>query len=106
MDPPNRWTLPHTATCHRQCALAKAVLIPFHANRIQHVQISKYLLFRNYMGVKSLRQFFYYLSKYLNSMKCQKISLGPSKCTIQYSFQKLCKVYDQFSTTLSNLAYV
>jgi hypothetical protein len=35
------------------------------------------------MAVKSLHQFFYYHSKYLNSMKCQEISMGPSKCTIQ-----------------------
>ena len=35
------------------------------------------------MAVKSLHQFFYYHSKYLNSMKCRKISIGPSICTIQ-----------------------
>jgi hypothetical protein len=38
------------------------------------------------MAVKSLHQFFYYHSKYLNSMKCQEISMGPSigeiQCTI------------------------
>jgi hypothetical protein len=32
---------------------------------------------------KSLHQFFYYHNKYLNSMKCQETSMGPSKCTIQ-----------------------
>jgi hypothetical protein len=37
------------------------------------------------MAVKSLHQFFYYHSKYLNSMKCWEISMGPSKCTIQCS---------------------
>jgi hypothetical protein len=29
------------------------------------------------MAVKSLHQFFYYHSKYLNSMKCREISMGP-----------------------------
>jgi hypothetical protein len=35
------------------------------------------------MVVKSLHQFFYYHSKYLNSMKCQEISMGPSIGEIQ-----------------------
>jgi hypothetical protein len=35
------------------------------------------------MAVKSLYQFFYYHSKYLNNMKCREISMGPSICTIQ-----------------------
>jgi hypothetical protein len=35
------------------------------------------------MAVKSLHQFFYYHSKYLNSMKCREISMGPSIGTIQ-----------------------
>jgi hypothetical protein len=35
------------------------------------------------MTVKSLHQFFYYLSKYLNSMKCREISMGPSIGEIQ-----------------------
>jgi hypothetical protein len=35
------------------------------------------------MAVKSLYQFFYYHSKYLNSVKCQEISMGPSIRTIQ-----------------------
>jgi hypothetical protein len=35
------------------------------------------------MAVKSLHQFFYYHSKYLNSVKCQEISMGLSNCTIQ-----------------------
>jgi hypothetical protein len=37
------------------------------------------------MAVKSLRQIFYYHSKYLNSMKCREISMGPSIRTIQCS---------------------
>jgi hypothetical protein len=35
------------------------------------------------MAIKSLHQFFYYHSKYLNRMKCQEISMGPSIRTIQ-----------------------
>jgi hypothetical protein len=35
------------------------------------------------MAVKSLHQIFYYHSKYLNSMKCREISMGPSIRTIQ-----------------------
>jgi hypothetical protein len=34
-------------TCHRQRALASALLIPSHASRVQHMQISEYLLIRN-----------------------------------------------------------
>jgi hypothetical protein len=41
------------------------------------------LLIKNYMTVKSLYQFFYYHSKYLNSMKCREISMGPSIHTIK-----------------------
>jgi hypothetical protein len=37
------------------------------------------------MAVKNTHQFFYYHSKYLNSMKCQEISMGPSIQTIQCS---------------------
>jgi hypothetical protein len=37
------------------------------------------------MAIYSLHQLFYYHSKYLNSMKCQEINMGPSICTIQYS---------------------
>jgi hypothetical protein len=37
------------------------------------------------MTIKSLHQFFYYHSKYLNSMKCREISMGPSIRTIQCS---------------------
>jgi hypothetical protein len=73
-------------TCHRQRALANALLIPSHANgvhNVQNVQISEYLLIRNCMPIKSLHQIFYYHSKYLNSMKCREISMGPSKCTNQ-----------------------
>jgi hypothetical protein len=70
-------------TCHCQRALANALLIPSRANRVQHVQVSEYLLIRNCMVVKNLYQFFYYHSKYLSSVKCQEISIGPSKCTIQ-----------------------
>jgi hypothetical protein len=46
------------------------MLIPSHASRVQHVQISEYLLNRNCMAVKSLHQIFYYHNKYLNRMKC------------------------------------
>ena len=35
------------------------------------------------MVVKNLHQFFYYHNKYLNSMKCREISMGPSICIIQ-----------------------
>jgi hypothetical protein len=41
------------------------------------------------MVVKSLIQFFYYHSKYLNSMKCREISMGPSKCTIQCTLREV-----------------
>jgi hypothetical protein len=71
--------------CLCQCALASAMLIPSHTNRVQHVQFSEYLLIRNCTAIKNLHQFFYYHSKYLNSMKCWEISMGPSKCTIQYT---------------------
>jgi hypothetical protein len=37
------------------------------------------------MALKNLHQIFYYHSKYLNSMKCQEISMGPSIWTIQCS---------------------
>jgi hypothetical protein len=37
------------------------------------------------MVVKSLHQFLYYHSKYLNSRKCQEISMGPSIHIIQCS---------------------
>jgi hypothetical protein len=40
---------------------------------------------KNYMAVKNLHQFFYYQSKYLNSMKCREISMGPSIGEIQCS---------------------
>jgi hypothetical protein len=49
-------------TCHCQHVLASSVLIPSHANRVQHMQISEILLIRNCMPVKSLHQFFYYHS--------------------------------------------
>jgi hypothetical protein len=55
--------------CHRQQALASAVLISSHTNRVQHVQISKYLLIRKCMAIISLKQKNYYHNKYLNSMK-------------------------------------
>jgi hypothetical protein len=42
------------------------------------------------MAVKSLHQFFYFHSKYLNSMKCREISMGPSIHIIQ------CKSYQNF----------
>jgi hypothetical protein len=44
-------------TCHRQLALAIAMLIPSHVDRLQHVQISEYLLIRNCMVIKSLQIF-------------------------------------------------
>jgi hypothetical protein len=56
--------------CHCQHALISAKLILFHASRVQHKQISEYLLIRNCMVVESLHQFFNYQSKYLNSVKC------------------------------------
>jgi hypothetical protein len=37
------------------------------------------------MAIKSLHQIFYYHNKYLNSMKCQEISMGPSIGEIQCS---------------------
>jgi hypothetical protein len=46
--------------CHCQCTLASTVLILAHAKRVQHVQISEYLLIRNCMVVKTLHHFFYY----------------------------------------------
>jgi hypothetical protein len=57
-------------TCHCHRALVSAVLIPSHANRLWHMQISKYLLIKNCMAIKSLHQIFYYHNKYLNSVKC------------------------------------
>jgi hypothetical protein len=56
-------------TYHRQHALASTIPIPFHANKVQHLQISEYLLIRNYMVGKNLDNFFYYHSKYLKSVK-------------------------------------
>jgi hypothetical protein len=43
------------------------------------------------MAVKTLHQIFYYHSKYLNSMKCREISMGPSIRTIQCSSLSLLK---------------
>jgi ribosomal protein S17 len=46
------------------------------------------------MAVKNLHRFFYYHSKYLNSMKCREISMGPSihiiqcRAMVQYALQK------------------
>jgi hypothetical protein len=37
------------------------------------------------MAVKSLHQFIYYYSKYLNSMKCREISMSPSTGEILFS---------------------
>jgi hypothetical protein len=71
---------------HRQHALVSALHIPSNASRVQHVYISEYLLIKNCMAIKSLHQLFYYYNKYLNSMKCQEISMDPSKCTIQCTF--------------------
>jgi hypothetical protein len=47
------------------------------------------------MAVKSLHQFFYYHSKYLNSMKCREISMDPSIRTIQCTY--LCQETKQTS---------
>jgi hypothetical protein len=76
-------TFSKVGTCHRQHALASAVLIPSYASRVQHVQISEYVLIKTCMAKKSLHRFFYYHNKYLNIMKCRETSMGPSKCTIQ-----------------------
>jgi hypothetical protein len=38
---------------------------------------------------KNLHQFFYYHNKYLNSMKYQEISMGPSKCINQCTLNSL-----------------
>jgi hypothetical protein len=46
------------------------------------------------MVIKSLHQFFYYHSKYLNSMKCREISMGPSIHIIQCRF---CGMKDGFA---------
>jgi hypothetical protein len=56
---------------HRQHALDSAVLIPSYASKVQHVQISEYLLIKTCMAIKILHQFFYYHDKYLNSMECR-----------------------------------
>jgi hypothetical protein len=45
-------------TYHCQRAFASVVQIPSHANIVQHMQISQYLLIKNCMAVKSLHQFF------------------------------------------------
>ena len=37
------------------------------------------------MTIKNLHQFFDYQNKYLNSMKCREIDIGPSIHTIQCS---------------------
>jgi hypothetical protein len=50
------------------------------------------------MAVKSLHQLFYYYNKYLNNLKCQEISMGPSKCTIHciincfFKYRKVHKI--------------
>jgi hypothetical protein len=51
------------------------------------------------MAVKSLHQFFYYHSKYLNTMKCQEISMGPSIHIIQ------CRTSDNFYVFGSRLHF-
>jgi hypothetical protein len=78
-------------TCHRHNVLISTMHIPFHASKVQCVQISEYFLIRNCMAIKSLHRFFNYHNKYLNSVKCQEISMGPSKCTIQCSVQRCSK---------------
>jgi hypothetical protein len=77
-------------TCHCQYVLASVELIPSHANKVQHVQINEYLLIRNRMAIKSFYKKIYYHSKYLNSVKCREICMGPSKCTNQCS---ICVLY-------------
>jgi hypothetical protein len=47
-------TFGKVGTCHCQRALANAMLIPSYTSRVQHVQISEYLLIRNYEVVKKL----------------------------------------------------
>jgi hypothetical protein len=54
------------------------------------------------MAVKSLHQIFYYHDKYLNSMKCQEISMGPSIQTIQCDKSLLKK---DFIRVLSSYAH-
>jgi hypothetical protein len=44
--------------CHCQRVLASALLIPSHASRVQHMQISEYLLISNCMAVKIYIIFF------------------------------------------------
>jgi hypothetical protein len=61
---------------HCQRALVSAVHIPFHASKVEWVQIS---------------EFFYYYNKYLNSVKCREISMGPFKCAIQFRIE-ICNV--------------
>jgi hypothetical protein len=54
------------------------------------------------MAVKSLHQFFYYHNKYLNSMNCREISMGPFICTIQCRrFSILCKNWHIILTSSS-----
>jgi hypothetical protein len=55
------------------------------------------------MAIKSLHQFFYYHNKYLNSMKCREINMGPSKCTIQCS---PFHVYHTIETHITNICEI
>jgi hypothetical protein len=47
MDPSIRWTLPYVIFLLDVASFVSAVHIPFHASRVQHVQINKYLLIKN-----------------------------------------------------------
>jgi hypothetical protein len=63
-------------TYHRHRVFASVVLIPSHANRVQYVQISEYLIIKNCMAANSSHYYFYYHNKYLNSVKCREIRLA------------------------------
>jgi hypothetical protein len=54
------------------------------------------------MAVKNLHQFFYYQNKYLNSMKCREISMGPSIHIIQCSKSLLKKDYIPFKNSYAH----
>ena len=48
------------------------------------------------MAIKSLHEFFYYHSKYLNNMKCQEISMGLSIGEIQCRFPTDIRIFTIF----------
>ena len=92
-------------TWHGQGALVSVVHIPSYTSKVQHVKISENFLIKNCMVVKSLYQFFYYHSKYLNSMKCQENSMSPSKCTIQCSTKAEFSMTDPLSEEVRNSSF-